>query len=187
MFTGIIEAVAKVRQVSPGSLWLDVSFASELKKGQSVACNGVCLTVVKIDRKGFQVKLLEETKRLTSFSQLNKNSRVNVERAMKVGDRFDGHIVLAHSEGVAEIVDVVEERVCLKVPKKLMRYMILKGIVILDGIALTLTKVDEKKSLIEVAIIPHTWENTNLSVLKAGDRMNVETDLVGKWIEKLAC
>lgn len=192
MFTGIIEEVGKIRKVTSQGMWINVSFARELKLGQSVACNGVCLTVVEADRKGFAIELLEETKRRTSFVDSDKDSLVNLERAMKVGDRFDGHIVLAHSEGVGKVMKMKvkmknEDRVMtLKVPKPLMRYMILKGIVVLDGIALTLTRVDDKKAEIEVAIIPHTWENTNLSFLKIGARVNVETDVVGKWIEKLA-
>lgn len=186
MFTGIIEKVGKVRSITSQGMWIDVSFARELKPGQSVACNGVCLTVVKADKKGFEIELLQETRSRTSFADAEKGSFVNLERAMKVGDRFDGHIVLAHSEGVGTLKKIHGERMSFRVPKALIKYMILKGIVVLDGIALTLTRVDDKKAEIEVAIIPHTWENTNLSFLKIGDRVNVETDVIGKWIEKLA-
>jgi|CXWL01.1.fsa_nt_gi riboflavin synthase len=193
MFTGIIETTARVRSISSSSFWLDVDFASTLKIGQSVACNGVCLTVVERDKKGFRIELLEETKKKSSFAGLKKKSLVNVERAMKIGDRFDGHVVMGHSEGVGRIVKIILEPgsemtrlITVMIPKVLMKYMLLKGIVILDGIALTLTKVIAKKSQIEVAIIPHTWENTNLRSLQVGNKVNIETDVVGKWLEKFA-
>lgn len=196
MFTGIIEKTAKLRKGASQSVWLDVSFAAELKIGQSVACDGVCLTVVEKDKKGFRVDVLQETRRLTHFSDLRVGSLVNVERAMKVQDRFDGHLVQGHSEGIGEIVKIEKEKVksqkgkqtwifAVKVPKKLMKYMILKGIIILNGIALTITKLDDKKHQVEVAIIPHTWKQTNLHVLKVGAKVNVETDLIAKYLERL--
>jgi riboflavin synthase len=207
MFTGIIEEIATVRNISDRDAWLDVSFSDELKLGQSVACDGVCLTVVEMDQSGFRVELLEETKRLTSFYQLGQGSNVNVERAMKADDRFDGHIVQAHSEGVAVLCEVENEKVemvnetkkqgnveetvmttwlmTFEVPSKLMKYMILKGIIILNGIALTLTSVDDEKAEIQVAIIPHTWDNTNLQYLKTGDKVNLETDVLAKYVERM--
>lgn len=192
MFTGIIEKTAKVRKMASQSVWLDVSFARELKIGQSVACDGVCLTVVEKDKKGFRVDVLQETRRLTHFSDLRAGMLVNVERAMTAQDRFDGHIVQAHSEGVGVIKKIVQEKasqqtrlLTVKVSKKLIKYMILKGIVVLNGIALTLTKVDDKRGEIEVALIPHTWKETNLHVLKIGAKVNVETDLIAKYLERL--
>lgn len=196
MFTGIIETTAKVRKITAQSVWLDVTFTRELKIGQSVACDGVCLTVVEKDRKGFRVDLLEETKRLTHFSELRRGSLVNVERAMSVRDRFDGHLVQAHSEGVGKVRKMKKEKgkrkkgnetwvLTVVVPKKLMKYMILKGIVVLNGIALTLTKVDDRRGEIEVALIPHTWKETNLHALKEGSKVNVETDLIAKYLERL--
>jgi riboflavin synthase len=210
MFTGIIEEIGKVRELTTQGMWIDVTFSKELNLGQSVACDGVCLTVVEKDENGFRVDLLEETRRLTAFSGLKSGTLINVERAMKADSRFDGHIVQAHSEGVGTLISVSEEErdssasspsenlplrsewkkvntwlLTISVPKSLMRYMILKGIIILNGIALTITKLDDKKEEIEVAIVPHTWENTNLHALHPGDRVNIETDVLAKYIERL--
>lgn len=209
MFTGIIEEVGKVRSASQQGFWLDVSFAKELKLGQSVACDGVCLTVVEMDGVGFRVDLLEETKRLTAFADVKQGDLVNVERAMKIDARLDGHIVQAHSEGIGTLVRMKEEErdfsassssenqassvemtkktwlLTISVPESLMKYLILKGIIILNGIALTITKLDDKKHELEVAIIPHTWENTNLHALQPGSKLNIETDILAKYVERL--
>lgn len=197
MFTGIIEEVGKVREMTPQGMWIDCSFAEELKLGQSVACDGVCLTVVETDEKGFRVDLLEETRRMTAFSDLQEGSLINVERAMKADSRFDGHVVQAHSEGVGILVKIQNEKfkmqnemqntwvLTVSVPQHLMKYMILKGIIILNGIALTITALDDEKGELQVAIIPHTWENTSLHALKEGAKMNVETDILAKYVERL--
>lgn len=196
MFTGIIEEVGKVREVTPQGMWIDSSFAKELKLGQSVACDGVCLTVVETDEEGFRIDLLEETKRLTAFSEASLGTLVNLERAMKVDERLDGHIVQGHVEGVGELVKIEKEKgksekegmtwlLAIKVPRDLMKYMILKGIIILNGIALTITALDDEKGELQVAIIPHTWENTNLHRLQVGSRINIETDLLAKYVERL--
>lgn len=208
MFTGIIEEIGKVRELTTQGMWIDVTFSKELNLGQSVACDGVCLTVVEKDENGFRVDLLEETRRLTAFSELESGSLINVERAMKADSRFDGHVVQAHSEGIGTLVNVREEErdfsasspsentassvemtktwlLTVSVPKPLMKYMILKGIVILNGIALTITSLDDEKGELEVAIIPHTWENTNLHALQPGDKINIETDVLAKYMERL--
>ncbi|MDF2379589.1 MAG: riboflavin synthase [Candidatus Gracilibacteria bacterium] len=223
MFTGIIEAVALIRSISDRDMWLEVPFACKLKLGQSVACDGVCLTVVEIDEQGFRVEFLEETKKLTNFGSLSSGLYVNVERAMKVNDRFDGHIVQAHVEGLGILMSVQRELgasqerdssvsssssssssslqdatensvgmtkgdtwlLTLEVSKELMKYMIHKGIVILNGIALTIVDLNEEKLQLRVAIIPHTWENTNLSRLQEGAVVNVETDVIAKYVERM--
>jgi len=198
MFTGIIEEVGKVRHVTPQGMWIDCTFAKELKLGQSVACDGVCLTVVEKDDKGFRVDLLEETKRLTAFTDARVGTLVNLERAMKADGRFDGHIVQGHSEGVGilkkarkELKDRKDRKdsdtyvLTVQVPRDLMKYMILKGIIILNGIALTITSLDDVKGELQVAIIPHSWENTSLHALKIGAQMNVETDILAKYVERL--
>jgi riboflavin synthase len=199
MFTGIIEEIGKVRELTSQGMWIDVTFSKELKLGQSVACDGVCLTVVEMDESGFRVDLLEETRRMTAFSELESGSLINVERAMKADSRFDGHVVQAHSEGVGTLKKARKERndrkdskedvetfiLTVEVPNYLMKYMILKGIVILNGIALTITSLDDEKWELEVAIIPHTWENTNLHALKPGAKVNVETDVLAKYVERL--
>ncbi len=214
MFTGIIEITGTVRSQKGQDLWIDpprrtsVPFTKELKNGQSVAVNGACLTVVEKDRQGFKVQLLDETKRLTNLGSLKKGHLVNLERAMKFGDRLDGHMVQGHVEGVGKVLSLRgtqkqsqmngrllrrpeyrtsrNDRVLLlKVPQKLLKYIILKGIIVLDGIALTLTKIDDKKAEIEVAIIPYTWQNTNLRMRRKGDLLNIETDVIGKYVEKL--
>src|SRR5690606_5770975 len=138
MFTGIIEEIGTVRSVSQQGFWLEVSFAKQLELGQSVACNGVCLTVVEKDEAGFRVDLLEETRRLTAFAELKAGDLVNVERAMRADARLDGHIVQAHSEGIGILKQVRKERedpndrkdlkatylLTIQVPKELMKYMI---------------------------------------------------------------
>ncbi len=197
MFTGIIEAVGRVRTLGESEMWLDVPFAPELKLGQSVACDGICLTVVEVDADGFRVEFLEETKRLTSLGDYSEGFFVNVERAMKVSDRFDGHIVQAHVEGVGELLERDKEDsgddrddcqnwlLSVSVPEQLVKYMIHKGIIILNGIALTIVEKDTANTLIKVAIIPHTWENTNLQYLELGAQINVETDVLAKYMENM--
>lgn len=192
MFTGIIESLGKIRSLQASEVWIDAPFASELVFGQSVACDGVCLTVVDHDDSSFLVQVLEETKRMTRFGELRVGSVLNLERALKANDRLDGHIVQAHVEGIGVLQDVHNEVgkddtwiLRVSVPPSLMKYMILKGIIVLNGIALTITHVDDNASEISVAIIPHTWENTNLHTLQKGDQINVETDVLAKYVERL--
>lgn len=190
MFTGIIETTAALRSITDNVFWFNVPFASELKIGQSVACNGACLTVVEIDEQGFRVDVLEETMRLTNLGDLRLGDLLNVERAMKTDDRLDGHIVLGHVEGFGVIKKIDQESgsdliIAICIPLDFMKYVILKGIIILDGIALTVIALDDEKAEIQVAIIPHTWQNTNLHARSEGDKVNVETDLLAHYVERL--
>lgn len=195
MFTGIIESLGKVKHLTDTEAVLQASFAKELELGQSVACDGICLTVTEQDEETFSVQFLEETKNLTALSSWNEGFLVNLERAMKSFDRFDGHIVQAHVEGVGTLRDITSESqqreeaptwlLTVEIPSHLMKYIIHKGIVILNGIALTVVSKNEDSSTIQVAIIPHTWQNTNLHALKVGTQINVETDVLAKYVENM--
>lgn len=184
MFTGIIETVGKLRKASSGEVWIESDIAKLLKKGQSVACNGVCVTILETDRHGFRVEILSETKRLSNLGKLRTKDLVNLERAMKFSDRLDGHLVQGHVEGMGLIKKIDQGIIALKIPKKLMKYCHWKGIIMIDGIALTFVRLDDRKAEIEVALTPYTWENTNLHTRKIGEYVNIETDYIAKIVER---
>lgn len=185
MFTGIIETVGTLRKSSKEGIWIESDVAKSMKKGQSVACNGVCITIVEVDRHGFRAEILPETKRLSNLGKLRTGDLVNLERAMKFSDRFDGHLVQGHVEGKGLIKKIDQETIVLKVPKKLLKYCHWKGIIMIDGIALTLVRLDDRKTEVEVALTAYTWENTNLHTRKIGEYVNIETDYVAKIVERL--
>lgn len=187
MFTGIIETTAKLRSKGDNDLWLDVPFADELGMGQSVACNGACLTVVEKDAEGFKVELMEETKEVTYLDELNEGDLINIERAMRADGRFDGHIVQGHVDGVGiikniENIDEYSKLIGIEIGKELNKYIVQKGSICLDGISLTVVSVDN--DTVKVEIIPHTWNTTNLKFKKEGDKLHVEVDIMAKYLEK---
>ena len=188
MFTGIIEEVGTI--VSPGSrmrircrLVLD-----DIKDGASIAVNGVCLTAVDIQPDGFWCDLSPETLARTNLGALHEGSLVNLERPAAVGDRLSGHIVQGHVDGRAEFLaldPLPDGNWWLKVrtPESLARYVIHKGSIALDGVSLTVASLDGND--IGIAIIPHTYENTVMRSYRPGAAINVEVDLIGKYVEKL--
>lgn len=188
MFTGIIQAIGTVRSFDEGTLVLDSGDLSldALSIGESIAVNGVCLTVVTAVYTKLTFELSDETINRSSFSSLAVGDRVNLERAMMASDRFGGHIVQGHVDGVGSIVSIREEGNSsvfrFRVPSG--QYLIEKGSVTLNGISLTV--VEPVNEEFDVWVIPHTLANTNLGALKVGSIVNVEYDMVAKYLEKLA-
>ena len=160
--------------------------SSGLKVGQSVAINGVCLSATRISKNSSIFEMIDETTKKTDLGNLKEGSTVNVERSLKVGDRLEGHFVLGHVDGVATIIKIErrpkEVKIWFKIPKKLSKYVVKKGSIALDGISLTV--VDAKKDLASVCLIPHTIKVTNFKSKKVGDKLNIETDILGKYIKK---
>jgi riboflavin synthase len=188
MFTGLIESVgeiADVKTIDAGySLRITSDIAAELRLGESVAVNGVCLTVVDNTSGSFSAEIGPETAVVTSLGSLKSRSLVNLERAMPVNGRFGGHMVLGHVDGTGTIESIRPEAdfwwVTVSYPAGLAPYFIHRGSVAIDGISLTIAKLE--KTTLDVQIVPFTWAHTNLREGRAGDRVNLECDMVGKYV-----
>ena len=196
MFSGIIESLGRIEatQQSDGSITLDVATGfGDLTLGESVAINGICLTVVSFDLQGrAQFYASPETLDRTNLGSLQAGDRANLERAVSLSTRLSGHIVQGHVDGLARLVSVQIEAgahlIELAVPKAIARYCVPKGSITLDGISLTLNSVVDEPSgecLVGLTIIPHTWAHTNLQTRKQGDLINVEADVLAKYVERL--
>lgn len=192
MFTGIIEEVGKVRSIKKGANSAVISIdartvLSDVHIGDSIAVNGVCLTVVSYDKSGFSADVMHETLNRSSLGNLRSGSPVNLERAMAAGGRFGGHIVSGHIDGTGKIVNIKQDDnaywYTISADAGILRYIIEKGSITIDGISLTVAYIDN--SVFRVSIIPHTRANTNLGTKSAGDVVNLENDLIGKYVEKL--
>lgn len=192
MFTGIIEEVGSVTSIRKGahSCVLTVNASRVLEDvhlGDSIATNGVCLTVTSFTSHSFSADVMHETLNRSSLGSLHIGSPVNLERAMLAGGRFGGHIVSGHIDGVGTISSIKEDDnavwYTVEAPSNILRYIIEKGSITLDGISLTVAKVTN--SNFSVSIIPHTRVQTNLASKKVGDVLNLENDLVGKYVERL--
>jgi riboflavin synthase len=194
MFTGIIEEVGHVTGIKQegGTRRLTVAaklLVKELKKGDSIAVSGVCLTAVEITPSSVTFDLADETWKRTSFSRMHEGALVNLELPMRADGRFGGHIVQGHVDGTGEfqaldrIPGAEDYWLHIRIPEELARYVIYKGSLSIEGISLTVAKIEGTK--VTVAIIPHTWEMTNLQSLKAGDPINLETDMIAKYVEKM--
>ena len=194
MFTGIIVGTGKVTKLDQktknrSAIQMTVNlgkYAKGLRIGQSVAINGVCLSATKISKNNCIFEMIDETTKKTDLGNVKTGSTVNIERSLKVGDRLEGHFVLGHIDGVATITKIEkkpkEVKIWFKIPKKLTKYVVKKGSIALDGISLTL--VDVKKDVASVCLIPHTINVTNFKSKKIGDKLNIETDVLGKYILK---
>ncbi|MFL2603325.1 MAG: riboflavin synthase [Flavobacteriaceae bacterium] len=191
MFTGIIEAFAKVYNIKKEEynihLTLESSISSELKVDQSIAHNGVCLTVVSCDERFYTVTAIKETLDKTNLGQLKVGDLVNIERAMKFGDRLDGHIVQGHVDQTAKCISIKtldgSWNYTFKYNKSSNNITIEKGSITVNGVSLTV--VNSKKNEFSVAIIPYTYENTNFKIIEVGQTVNLEFDMIGKYITKL--
>ena len=190
MFTGIIENMAEVVDVKANKNNLDITFKSdllsELKVDQSISHNGVCLTVADISNETYLVNVVKETIDKSNFDSLRAGDMVNVERSMKLNDRLDGHIVQGHVDQIAECVSIDEQGgsyVMTFKYKKSENITVEKGSICVNGISLTVC--NSKENTFSVAIIPYTWDNTNLKNINVGDTVNLEFDIVGKYIAKL--
>lgn len=193
MFTGIVEETGTINSIlQKGNslvLGINCTFADDLTLGESVAVNGVCLTVTANTQTGFNADVTPETFRRTGLGELKQGSSVNLERAMKADGRFGGHIVSGHIDCTGFFIASVREEnsvnIKIAVNSSLGRYIIEKGSVCVDGISLTVAKVNygTDETVFEVAVIPHTWAQTTLSKKSNGEKVNIECDLVGKYIE----
>ena len=194
MFTGIIEGIGKVIKINKNTtnrsafqLIVDLGKHSKgLKVGQSVALNGVCLSVTKISKNKCSFEMIDETIKKTDLGNLKVGGIVNIERSLKVGDRMEGHFVLGHVDGLGIIKKIEkkpkEVKLWFEIPKKLSKYVVKKGSIALDGISLTV--VDVKKNNASVCLIPHTMNVTNFNSKKISDKINIETDILGRYILK---
>ncbi|MFH1865826.1 MAG: riboflavin synthase [Candidatus Eisenbacteria bacterium] len=191
MFTGLVESVGRVvrvRRASGGAtVRMSAPFASELERGESVSVNGVCQTVVRSDASGFEVDVVRQTLSVTTIGELRGGSEVNLERALRLGDRLGGHMVAGHVDGVARVTalrrDANGARLSLELPEGLSRYVVARGSIAVDGISLTVAEVSG--SHVTVALIPETLRATLAGTYRPGTRVNVEADLLAKHQEKL--
>lgn len=192
VFTGIVEECGTVLDVLKngvsGSVQIQASTVLEgTKTGDSIAVNGVCLTVTKLTKSSFTADVMAETFRRTNLGNLGKNSRVNLERAMAADGRFGGHIVSGHIDGTGIISRIKEEGnavwIYISAPQSILNLIVEKGSVAVDGISLTVAAVSDKE--FAVSVIPHTRENTALSGKKTGAVVNLENDIIGKYAQKL--
>ena len=187
MFTGIIEEVGVISKIKSNSLVIKaVKVLEGTKLGDSIAVNGVCLTVVYLGNNEFEADVMPETKRCSNLSDVKLGDRVNLERAMAADGRFGGHIVSGHIDGEGSILEIKEEDnafwYAVSAKEEILKYVVRKGSVTIDGISLTVAKVE--KDCFYVSIIPHTGKETNLGNKKTGDSVNIECDMVGKYIER---
>ena len=194
MFTGIVEGIGKIKKISKATknrsaiqMTVDLGkYGKGLKTGQSVALNGVCLTATKLSKTDCTFEMIEETTKKTDLGNLKSGGIVNIERSLKAGDRLEGHFVLGHVDGVGIIKKIQkkpkEVQVWFEVPKNLSKFIVKKGSIAMDGISLTV--VDVKNNLASICLIPHTIEVTNFKTKNIGDKVNIETDILGKYILK---
>jgi riboflavin synthase len=192
MFTGIIEEVGTLQEFNLGNGFglMEIKCSSvleETKIGDSIATNGVCLTVKEMSSHSFKAEVMGETLAKSNLGNLKVGDKLNLERALRLSDRLGGHIVSGHIDGVGRIISIKEEKdgtwFSISAPKEVLKYIIYKGSIGIDGISLTVAYVDEE--VFKVSVIPHTLDNTILPEKKINSIVNLECDLVGKYIEKL--
>jgi riboflavin synthase len=188
MFTGLIEALGKIREIKSQAggirLGLTTDLTSALSPGDSLAVNGVCLTVVAADADVVHMDVSPETMRVTTIGGLARGATVNLERPLRAEARIGGHFVQGHVDGTGAIEEIRQEGdaywLTIRFPESLARGIVRKGSIAVDGISLTVAGVDEHR--FDVQIIPFTWDHTNLHAAREGDRVNLETDILGKYV-----
>jgi riboflavin synthase len=191
MFTGLIQDVGTIESVEAGAegarLRIATSLAGEIDLGDSVAVDGICLTATGHDAAGFATEAMNQTLEVTALAGMEAGDRVNLELAMRASDRLGGHIVQGHVDGVATVASVAEDgfaqRIRVSLGPDLLRYVIEKGSIALSGVSLTVAGLGEDWA--EVSLIPETLERTNLGAAAAGDKLNVECDIVAKYVERI--
>ena len=192
MFTGIVEELGHVHKIEHRSSMIQLTISAklvmdDLKTGDSISVNGVCLTIVEKEKDSFCMDLVEETLNKSNLGELTKGDYVNLERAMKASDRFGGHIVQGHVETVGIIlgkeVQGKEANLLVGLDPEWMRFCIPKGSITLDGVALAIAGING--NIVEIALIPHTLENTTLGIKGKSDTLNIETDIIGKYVDRL--
>lgn len=192
MFTGLIEEVGRVRDIAKASQSIQVTIAAskvldDVKVGDSIATNGVCLTVVRFDKGVFVADVMPQTMRVSALKNLKVGDGVNLERALRLGDRFGGHMVSGHVDSVGIIESFRKDDnatwMTIKTEQAFMKYLLNKGSIAIDGVSLTVARLGE--SNFQVSIIPMTKDETTLLTKKPGDSVNLEGDLIGKYVERL--
>ncbi len=192
MFTGIVEEVGSVETVKLLGNRARISIAAylvveDLKIGDSIAVNGTCLTATAVSKTSFSADVSRETLQVTNLGSLGPKFRVNLERALRVSDRLGGHFVQGHVDAAAKILAMQKDGdtliLTVSVPESIRRYLVTKGSISIDGISLTVNACDDKR--FTCTILPHTLEQTNLSFRKVGDIVNLEGDIIGRYLEKL--
>ena len=191
MFTGLIEDVGRVEAVETGGdgsrLRIATRLASEIEPGDSVAVNGVCLTATSTDAEAFETEAMNQTLTVTALGGLGAGDGVNLELAVKASDRLGGHIVQGHADGIGEAIAVEDDgfarRLRVSLAPELIRYVVEKGSIALDGVSLTVASLGD--GWVEVSLIPETLERTNLGRAQIGRKINVECDVVAKYVERL--
>ena len=187
MFTGIIEEIGSVRETGQTSLAVSAAkIVGDVALGDSVAVNGACLTVIDIDRTGFSVEIMPETRRLTNIGNLRVGEKVNMERALPAQGRIGGHFVQGHVDATGKVAALVREvgAVIAQIacPEEVLRYLVKKCFIAINGVSLTV--IDCDRAQFSVSLVPYTQNNTNMGLLKQGKIVNLETDIMAKYIEK---
>ncbi len=195
MFTGIIETTGEVAELRKEGSNLHItirsSIAGELKIDQSISHNGVCLTVVEINGDCYRVTAVDETLVRSNLGNLQIGDALNLERCLKIGDRLDGHMVQGHADTTARLLSVEDKNgswlLSFSFDKQFAKYIVVKGSICVNGISLTVVHVTDLNEYTQfsVAIIPYTWQHTNLQNLKIDDRVNIEFDVIGKYVERM--
>ena len=192
MFTGIVEELAQIKTIVSKKQGIRYTIAAktvmdDLEAGDSISINGVCLTVINRTKDSFSMDLVEETLNKSNLGELKVGDYINLERSMKVSDRFGGHIVQGHVETLGVILEKQmkddEAVISVGLDPEWMRYCIPKGSITLDGVSLTIAAING--NIVEVALIPYTLENTTLGIKGKSDTLNIETDIIGKYIDRL--
>lgn len=188
MFTGIIEEVGTVREANPGKLTIYAAkLIEDTKEGDSISVNGACLTVTELAKDSFSVDVMPETLRRTNLGLLQPGDKVNLERALAVGGRLGGHFVQGHVDETGRVISITPEEEALLVrfeaPQEIMRYIVRKGFIAVDGVSLTVVECDS--SSFEVSLVAYTQQTTNLAGKRPGDMVNLEVDIIAKYVERL--
>ena len=188
MFTGIVEEIGVVKEIGQGRLAFEAHKVLEgTKIGDSMAVNGVCLTIVSLENRGFDVDVMPETLRCTNLGGLHYGDQVNLERALLLGGRLGGHLVLGHVDDAGEIMNVTAEETAhimrISAPARLMPYIVDKGFIAVDGVSLTIVGLDDFSFV--VSLVAYTMEHTTLGRRRPGDIVNLETDIIAKYVESL--
>ena len=188
MFTGLVAGKGVVRALSGGRLEVETGLAAELEPGDSIAVNGVCLTAVERNNGSFAADVMPETLRRTSLEPLGEGDEVNLELPLRAGDRLGGHVMQGHVDGTGTVESVREDGnarvVRIEAPADLLRYVVQKGSIAVDGVSLTVSGVDD--TTFEVSLIPETLERTTLGAAAPGRAVNLEVDVLAKYVEKLS-
>jgi len=191
MFTGLIEAIGEIEQIGKKQNSFQITIRSPLGLsrsdiGASISVNGVCLTAVAVEQNSFTVEASPETLALTALNEHRRGDFVNLERALQLSDRLGGHLVTGHIDGVGEIIKITKASnalvIGITIPPSLMRYLVKKGSVAVDGVSLTINEIEGNTFM--VSIIPHTAQNATIGKKRIGEKVNIETDLIGKYVER---